>query len=117
MTFDPVTRRMQAVQAIQVGESVAQVAIRHGVSRAVIYLWLDRWEATGWEGLRAQPGVGRRGRLTRDQWDRVSRWHRTHAAQSWSQVARWILHEFGVCLFPGSVRAAVKRIESRKSRA
>ena len=117
MTFDPVTRRMQAVQAIQVGESVAQVAIRHGVSRAVIYLWLDRWEATGWEGLRAQPGVGRRGRLTRDQWIKVVQRHRAHPTWAWSRVAQWVLHEFGVCLFPGSVRAAVKRIESRKSRA
>lgn len=115
--LDPVARRMQAVQAIQAGESVAQVAARYGVSRAVIYLWLDRWKAVGWDGLRAQPYVGRRGRLTPDQWETVSQWHKAHSSWAWSRMAHWVFQEFGLCLFPASVRAAVKRIDTRKSKA
>src|SRR3990172_1257519 len=52
--------RMRAVERVQAGESPEVVIQALGFSRGCIYIWLARYRAGGWGGLRARALQGRR---------------------------------------------------------
>ena len=62
--------RVRAVQQVQAGESPEVVARVLGISRGVIYEWLARSRAGGWDVLKAKPIPGRPRRLS----GRMIRW-------------------------------------------
>ena len=56
--------RIRAVQQVQAGESPEVVARVLNVHRSVIYEWLARYRAGGWDELKAKPIPGRPRRLS-----------------------------------------------------
>jgi transposase len=59
--------RIRTVQRVQAGESPEVVARVLGVHRSVIYDWLARYRAGGWDELKAKPIAGRPRRLSGKQ--------------------------------------------------
>jgi transposase len=59
--------RIRAVQQVQAGESPEVVARVLNVHRSVVYEWLARYRAGGWDELKAKPIPGRPRRLSGKQ--------------------------------------------------
>lgn len=104
--------RIRAVQRVQAGESPEVVARVLNVHRSVIYEWLARYRAGGWDELKAKPIPGRPRRLKGQQ----MRWiYQTVTMKSplqlkfpfalWTRamIAKLIADRFGVRLSVASV--------------
>jgi transposase len=59
--------RAQVVDAALEGAPVEEIAVRLGVARNTVYLWLHRFQARGLEGLADAPREGRPPTYTREQ--------------------------------------------------
>lgn len=59
--------RARVAQAALAGETVEQIAVRLGLARNTVYLWLKRFQARGLAGLEDQPRSGRPATYTREQ--------------------------------------------------
>lgn len=53
------------------GYSVEEIAEFFEVTRITVYNWMNRWEESGIEGLKTQPGQGRKPLLQTDNKDHV----------------------------------------------
>jgi len=59
--------RARVVAAALEGAAVEEIAVRLGLARATVYLWLHRFEARGLAGLEDAPREGRPPTYTREQ--------------------------------------------------
>lgn len=59
--------RAQVVQAALEGATVEEIAVRLGLARNTVYLWLHRFEARGLAGLEDAPREGRPPTYSREQ--------------------------------------------------
>jgi transposase len=64
-------RRAQLVMAAWRGESVTAIASSAGLSAHTVKRWLARFDEQGVPGLMAQPGSGRRSRVSDGDRDRI----------------------------------------------
>ena len=56
--------RMQAIKAIQVGQSATEVAKADGINRQTIYRWMANYLCRGSRALLAKPILGRPPKLS-----------------------------------------------------
>lgn len=64
-------QRCHAVLLSHRGKEVSELESFFDVSKQTIYSWLNRWESKGIEGLKNQPGQGRKAALCVDNKDHV----------------------------------------------
>jgi len=62
-----VVERAQVVHAALEGATVEEIAVRLGLARNTVYLWLHRFETRGLAGLEDQPRRGRPPTYSREQ--------------------------------------------------
>ena len=62
--------RMQAIKAVQGGQSATEVAKAYGINRQTIYRWMANYLSGGQEALLAKPIPGRPSKLS----DKQMRW-------------------------------------------
>ena len=55
--------RYRAIDAVQEGIPIGQVAVAYGVNRTTVFRWLRRIESEGKQGLHRKRGSGRRRKL------------------------------------------------------
>lgn len=61
--YSTLDMRSRAVQAVERGQPVGQVAEAYGVNRATLFRWVRRYTLAGMRGLERRPGSGRPGLL------------------------------------------------------
>jgi len=66
-------RRMEAVRRKEAGESVALIAADLGVGPNAVYQWAKQARVQGVDALRLKPRSGRKIKLARKHWDRLSK--------------------------------------------
>lgn len=59
--------RARVTQAALAGETVEQIAVRLGLARNTVYLWLKRFQTRGLAGVEDHPRSGRPATYTREQ--------------------------------------------------
>ena len=98
-------RRLLAVQRVEDGHSIGEVADFLGVHRRTVRRWVAAFRQHGASGLEAQPVPGRPPKLTPTQEKIVGRWladnptEHGFATELWSapRLAQLIEQEFGIC--------------------
>lgn len=112
-------RRRRAIELVQRGATVTEVARRVGCSHSSIMLWRDQVQRRGLAALRARPASGRPPELSAKQVERLPRLM-VRAAPAWTfttdmwttqRIATVIRREFGVQLHRAYVSRLLDRLE------
>jgi transposase len=113
------SRRRRAIQILQRGATVGEVARRIGCSHSSVILWRRMLRRRGTNGLKAKPAPGRPPRLETRQVRRLPAWLRKgalawgYATDLWTttRIAAVIRREFGVRFHRAHVGRLLARLD------
>lgn len=87
---------MQAIKAVQEGQSATDVAKTLGINRQTIYRWMANYLSGGQKALQAKPISGRPSKLTEDQMQWIAEAVRNDTPQQYEfEFALWTLKIIG----------------------
>ena len=95
------------------GVSVEESSKRVGISKPVAYIWQERWNENGYEGLKPRYAGGRPSKLTDDQKDKLR--SMLHERDDWSteKVRELIFKEFDVEYSKKQIQVILKKFGMR----
>lgn len=112
-TDTKILKRLYFVKFRYQGESVEKASERVGITRMVGYLWQERWNEQGYEGLIPRYAGGRPSKLTPEQKKRLL--ELLHERENWTteEVRHLIWREFEVEYTLKQVRIILRKAEMR----
>jgi len=91
--------RMQAIKAVQGGQSATDVAKTLGINRQTIYRWMANYLSGGQKALKAKPIPGRPPKLTPEQMQWIAEAVRENTPQQYQfEFALWTLKIIGALI-------------------
>ena len=87
---------------------VEEAADLVGVTKAIGYAWLKRWNSNGYEGLIPEFGGSRPSKLTKEQKGRTQRNAQGKGSRTTKEVQELIEAEFGVSYSSWQIRRILK---------
>jgi putative transposase len=108
-----ILKRLYFIKFRYQGDSVEKASERVGVTRMVGYLWQQRWNEQGYEGLIPRFAGGRPSKLNSEQKERLLELLREREHWTTEEVRRLIREEFGVEYTLKQVRMILKKAGMR----
>jgi putative transposase len=105
-----VLKRLYFVKFRYQGNSVEKASEQVGVTRMVGYLWQERWNEQGYEGLIPRFAGGRPSKITPEQKDLLPELLQKREHWTTEEVRRLIQDEFGVEYTLKQVRIILKKL-------
>jgi transposase len=91
--------RMQAIKAVQGGQSATEVAKAYGINRQTIYRWMSNYLSGGQNALLAKPISGRPSKLSEKQMKWITEAVRNDTPQQYEfEFALWTLKIIGALI-------------------
>jgi putative transposase len=112
-TDTKILKRLYFVKFRYQGESVEKASERVGITRMVGYLWQERWNEEGYEGLIPRYAGGRPSKLTPEQKERLLKLLRERENWTTEEVRHLIRREFEVEYTLKQVRIILRKAGMR----
>lgn len=103
-----VLQRLYFVKYRYDGVSVEKSAERVGISKPVAYIWQDRWNKEGYNGLKPRFAGGKPSKLSDHQKEQLQEILKKRDDWTTEAVKRLVLREFGVEYSPKQIRIILK---------
>lgn len=107
--YAKILKRLYFVRYRYQGMSVEAAASRVGVTKSVGYIWQNRWNEGGYEGLIPKHAGGRPSKLSNAQRERLGEILNSKVGWTTAEVKDTIFHEFGVEYTSKQVRIILKK--------
>jgi len=91
-----VLRRLYFIKFRYEGDSIQEAAEKIGITKRIGYIWQERWNKDGYQGLIPQYSGGRPSKLTDQQKAELERLLRQKDSWTSREVSDLIIKEFGV---------------------
>ncbi|MEM4115066.1 MAG: transposase [Saccharolobus sp.] len=109
-------RRLYFIKFLYNGMTVKQARQKIGVTKAVGYQWLNRWNEKGYEGLIPKFGGGKPSKLSKDQMAELKNMLKSRELWALNEVMSLILEKFGVVYSERQVRRILKKLGMRHAK-
>ncbi|MFH7836328.1 MAG: IS630 family transposase [Candidatus Aenigmatarchaeota archaeon] len=111
-----VLQRLYFIKFLYEGMTVEQASQKIGVTKAVGYQWLNRWNEKGYEGLIPKFGGGKPSKLSKDQMAELKNMLKSRELWALNEVMSLILEKFGVVYSERQVRRILKKLGMRHAK-
>jgi putative transposase len=108
-----VLQRLYFIKYRYEGVAVEKAAKRVGISKQVAYIWQDRWNEEGYEGLKPKFAGGKPSKLSNDQKSQLKTILKKRHDWTTEEVRKLILEEFKIKYTPKQVRIILKNFDMK----
>jgi len=111
LEFDvKVLNRLHFIRNRYLGDSVELAASKSGVTKRVGYIWQDRWNKEGYEGLKPKYGGGRPAQITEEQKKELYEILTTRDDWTTKGIKKLIKDKFGIEFSEKHVRTILRSL-------
>jgi putative transposase len=105
-----VLNRLHFIRNRYLGDSVELAASKSGVTKRIGYIWQDRWNEEGYEGLKPKYGGGRHAQITDEQKKELKEILSERDDWTTKEIRKLINHEFGIEFSEKHVRTILRNL-------